>query len=1474
MTAFCLGGMYQGRLRSGNVRPSIVETDRSAEMSEDLAESGRVSGGTVDACSQPSRRGAGAEADADTFERIRKAAGVLGVSGEALSSLLEGEDFLKKEEFFPALDSVMDIKMDQARKEAQRSRHEDRAEERAERERERRLQMQMMEMMLQRNHQERNPAAESFRVKLEPLEDKDDVDAYLEYFERVAIIHGWPRRIWALRILPLMKGQARDCVQGLSTEDAADYDAIKKALLFRFRRTAEFYRKKFRSVRREENETFVQASNRMVVQAKKWFTLKERDVNNPRDVWDLFMQEAFYHVLPAELEVKVRERQPRTLSEVAEAADVIVEAKASSRPVRTNVTPAGPRQEGNKIKSSPTKGSPGGGRKQDGCYKCGSLSHIQRFCPKSKVNSSVAITGAESDADLSLCGDSREREFSPISSAEVNGIATEALRDTGAGAVIVASRLVKDESWTGREQLVQMANADVSMKFRTAFVEVVSDHLTGKVEAIVMDNPSHGLIIGNRATLDDGSVVKIPVFASTTSPGLVVAAVTTRSQTGKGDPKPLIVSKPTLTGVDNVRLRQLQSEDESLSRARESAKREEWITSGKGKFRFAFRKSILYREYDGGRGIKRQVVVPRELRVEVMRVAHEAPMSGHLANQRTRERLWADFYWPGMSAEIRRFCQSCDRCQRMCPRSRVKKAPLEKLPLVGIPFHRVAVDLVGPIVPASQEGHRYILVMVDYATRYPEATPLKSIDTVTVAEALLEMWTRVGIPHQVLSDRGTQFVSEIMQEVHRLLSVKGLRTTPYHAQCNGLVERFNGTLKSMLKKLCDEKPNSWNRYIAPSLFAYREVPQESTGFSPFELLYGRTVRGPMAILRELWTREEREQEEVQLASNYVIELKNRIEETCKLVQRNLRQSGDRYKKHFDKKARVRTFKAGDQVLLLLPTKHNKLEMSWRGPFRVEERQGPCDYWIKMGEKRKLYHVNMLKGYLVREPAVEETVVALSAAAVIEEADEWEEASNCVQEIPLIPLKAEETVDDIKLDPRCPEIHESLRRTAKEFPEVLTDLPRRTELGECNILLDPDAPVRTKQYPLPFSERGVIGKEVKEMLALGVIEKSTSPFCSPILLVKKKDGKVRFCQDLRQLNKRVIFDAEPMPDVEQLFAKLGKAKYLSKIDLTKGYWQIPMKEEDKAKTAFSTPQGHFQWTVMPFGLKTAGAIFSRMMRDLLRPLDMPEVENFMDDILIATETQERHVECVRGVFSRLREVSLAAKPSKCFLGFKDLDYLGYRVGQGVIKPDEEKMEKIRHAPQPATKKQIRSFLGLVGFYRRFVPNFSEIAVPLTEATKDRAPVKVAWTDDCDRAFNTLKEKLCEQPVCALPDFSRTFILRTDASDTGLGAILIQDQGFGDQTIGCASRKLNDAEKNYSTIEKELLAVVWGIQKFSPYLYGREFVLQSDHLPLQHLDQMKNANSRLMRWAMQLQPYAFVFKSIPGKENVGADFLSRL
>ena len=262
--------------------------------------------------------------------------------------------------------------------------------------------------------------------------------------------------------------------------------------------------------------------------------------------------------------------------------------------------------------------------------------------------------------------------------------------------------------------------------------------------------------------------------------------------------------------------------------------------------KFEKRQGILYRirrRIDGLGETWKQIMVPKSLRIHVMEVAHDSIFGGHLEVQKTKDRIQTNFYWPRMHNDVSGFCRSCDVCQKTVDKGTVARAPLGEMPLIDTPFKRVAVDLVGPITPASERGHRYILTLVDYAIRYPEAVPLKNIDTETVAEALLDIYSRLGIPEEILSDQGTQFVSSCMQEVSRLLSINRLTTTPYHPICNGLVEKFNYTPKKMLRRLCSEQLRQWHRFINSLLLAYREAPQGATGFSPFELLYGRTVRG-------------------------------------------------------------------------------------------------------------------------------------------------------------------------------------------------------------------------------------------------------------------------------------------------------------------------------------------------------------------------------------------------------------------------------------------------------------------------------------------------------------------------------------------------------------------------------------------------------------------------------------------------------
>ena len=268
-----------------------------------------------------------------------------------------------------------------------------------------------------------------------------------------------------------------------------------------------------------------------------------------------------------------------------------------------------------------------------------------------------------------------------------------------------------------------------------------------------------------------------------------------------------------------------------------------------------------------------------------MSLAHESIVGGHLAAKKTIDRITTSFHWPGITSDVTRFCRSCEICQKTVPKGKVTKVPLGEMPIMDVPFHRVAVDLIGPITPVSENGNRYILTIVDFATKYPEAVALPRIETERVAETLLDVFSRVGFPTEILSDKGSQFTSDLMKEVCRLISLKQLFTTPYNPKCNGLCERMNGVLKSMLKKMCQEKPKDWDRYLSAVLFAYREVPQASTGFSPFELLYGRTVRGPMQVLKELWT--EKETPEVSNTYQYVLELRNRLEETCKIARDSL-----------------------------------------------------------------------------------------------------------------------------------------------------------------------------------------------------------------------------------------------------------------------------------------------------------------------------------------------------------------------------------------------------------------------------------------------------------------------------------------------------------------------------------------------------------------------------------------------------------
>ena len=329
-----------------------------------------------------------------------------------------------------------------------------------------------------------------------------------------------------------------------------------------------------------------------------------------------------------------------------------------------------------------------------------------------------------------------------------------------------------------------------------------------------------------------------------------------------------------------------------------------------------------------------------------------------MGKNKTAQRILQCFYWPTLYRDVADFCKSSRECQKTSPR-RVKRAPLIPLPIMDEPFSRIAMDIVGPL-PRSRSGNKYILVVCDYATRYPEAIPLRSIDAEHVAEELVKLFARVGVPGEILTDQGSNFMSQLLTEIYRLLHIKPIRTSPYHPQTDGLVERFNQTLKSMLKKAATDSGKDWDRLIPYLLFAYREVPQASTGFSPFELLYGRQVRGPLDILRESWEAREKSSESV---VSYVLAMREKLSRMTELVQENLGQVQRQQKVWYDRNARPRELKPGNEVLVLLPTPASMLFAQWQGPYMVEKKVGKVDYIVNMLGKRKhkrMLHINLLR----------------------------------------------------------------------------------------------------------------------------------------------------------------------------------------------------------------------------------------------------------------------------------------------------------------------------------------------------------------------------------------------------------------------------------------------------------------------------------------------------------------------------------
>lgn len=415
-------------------------------------------------------------------------------------------------------------------------------------------------------------------------------------------------------------------------------------------------------------------------------------------------------------------------------------------------------------------------------------------------------------------------------------------------------------------------------------------------------------------------------------------------------------------------------------------------------------------------------------------------------------------------------------------------------------------------------------------------------------------------------------------------------------------------------------------------------------------------------------------------------------------------------------------------------------------------------------------------------------------------------------------------------------------------------------------------IKQRYYPISPAMQRVVNSELDKMLAQGIVERSNSPWSSPILLVPKRDGSHRFCVDFRKLNSVTERDAYPLPYVSHILDKLRDARYLSTLDIKSAYWEIPMAENSKQYTAFTVPnRGLFQFRRMPFGLHNAPATWQRFIDRVIGADLEPHVFAYLDDIIIVTPTFEQHLVVLEEVVKRIHSAGLTLSREKSQFCRSELRYLGYVINGSGLLVDPEKIRAMLNIPTPKSTSEVRRILGISSWYRRFVKDYATLVAPLTNLLRKNK--RFEWSEECERAWVSVKECLVTAPVLAMPDYEREFVIQADASNFGIGAVLTQNFDDGERVIAYLSRSLSRQERNFSTTEKECLAVLYAIEKFRPYIEGSHFTVITDHFSLLWLNSLQNPSGRLARWAVRLQQYDFTIVHRKGKDHIVPDALSR-
>ncbi|XP_068250693.1 uncharacterized protein [Palaemon carinicauda] len=604
--------------------------------------------------------------------------------------------------------------------------------------------------------------------------------------------------------------------------------------------------------------------------------------------------------------------------------------------------------------------------------------------------------------------------------------------------------------------------------------------------------------------------------------------------------------------------------------------------------------------HDPAESLRRQVVVPRNLRLAVLRMAHEG-LGGHFGVKHTTHLIQPRFFWPGLKKSVKACVASCHPCQVAGnPNQVVPRAPLQPIPSAGIPFHDVLVDYVGPL-PRSKRGNHFLLTMIDRFTRYLKAVPTRCANASHAVRGLTHFFCRFVFPATVQSDKGSHFMTREFKAAMEYHGVHHQTSTAYHPESQGLVERSHQTLKRVLPKLREAGSSDWEENLPYALFAVHQAS------------WVEELPEIQAKLRTAWEIAKASEAKVQGITKY----------------------------HVGREAQDRSFEVGDQVLVLRPGEQRPLSTKFTGPHKNIGKKGKLNYLVDCDIRRaKWLHIKLLKPYQQRANVVG-TVTQIHSP---------ESNSEVLANFKLVTP----ALDTVKRG--------VVKNLLLQHPQVVRDTLGHTQLLEHKIDLVPGTcPTRQYYYRLNPQQAERVSEQIKLQLSLGLIGESESPWASPVVLVPKEGGGDRLCIDFCKLNAVTKPESYPLPRIEDCLESLGESPYLSKIDLEKGYWQVPLAEESRPLTAFIARDGLYQCWVMSFGLRNAPSCFQRLMNKVLAGISNCVV--YLDDIVNFSKTWEAHLLTLGKVLRALQKANLVINLKKCTFGGTEITYLGHQVGGG-------------------------------------------------------------------------------------------------------------------------------------------------------------------------------------------------------------------